>query len=626
MDFDIAANRLRRDQQNALAKSRASRAARETSSKVRREAALAKAETERRMRLRKRREILDGKVIDAARSMIRGVENELGAMNVGSEKITATTTTTAITTTTPTNSGSSSLVDNTKSSSSTPMIMASGWSYIATSIHGDGDKISLPPSTLSILTDSIGGSTSRPIAFRIGIINPKYTSFPASATMRVLLEDMKQRISIAMTEDKDEEDVDINGSSIGGGGGDMKIDDEIDDDDDDDDDVEFTSRVTEAYLDELSHRYLSYTHGTVVEFTEDENHVGLPVSIAKALLQPNVHSLANRGRRMRTRPSDGMQSSNEEEDDIVIPSMRTVDPASMVTNDRNDNSITDYDKNESMESVMAAGTTSDDDMTEKTPGHPAYNQFDIPSFPIEIIPLTTLPPGKDITFTPTSTSIQNGFYNIKDIKMVLEQSLLRSRATLSLGDVVRTWKRGISYDLIVSDLNPRGYGVVSCVDTDLNVEFGSPEMIDNLKDEVGAASKMAEETNVDGRGGHGAIPTMNNTLKSDNPTTTVVTAKLRELIPEPPIDVLGICNIQIRGRTLSGTDATGRRRFDVTSATKSDLFDFASNVCGGIEPTTFRLVTRFPRRVFTLNVGDDEVMLESEGISPGQEMFMVESI
>jgi len=109
MDFDIAANRLRRDQQNALAKSRASRAARETSSKVRREAALAKAETERRMRLRKRREILDGKVIDATRSMIRGVEDELGAMNVGSEKIA--TTTTAMTTTNPTNSGSSSLVE-----------------------------------------------------------------------------------------------------------------------------------------------------------------------------------------------------------------------------------------------------------------------------------------------------------------------------------------------------------------------------------------------------------------------------------------------------------------------------------------------------------------------------------
>lgn len=609
MDFDIAANRLQRDQQNALAKSRASRTARETSSKVRQEAALAKAETEHRIHLRKRLEILDGKVVDATWSMIRGVENELGIMNVGSEKFTTAKTTTP---------SSSSLVDSkTKSSLSPPMMMASGWSYFAKSIYGDGDKITLPPSTLAILTDSIGGSkssSSRPIAFRIGIINPKYSSFPASATMRVLLEDMKQRI-IATTEDEDEEDDDINGSSIDGGG-DMIIDDEIDDNGNDN--AEFISRITKAYLDELSHRYLSYTHGTVVEFTQDENHVGLPVSIAKALLQPNIHSLANRSRRMSTRTSDGTQSSNdveEEGEDIIIPSTRTIDPASLVKNDRNgDIGKTDNDYNDSMnvvESVMAAGTTSND-MTEKTPGHPAYNQFDIPSVPIEIIPLTTLLPGKNITFTPTPTSIQNGFYNIKDIKMVLEQSLVRSRATLSLGDVVRTWKRGISYDLIVSDLNPRGYGVVSCVDTDVNVEFGSPDMIDNQKDEVGAASKMAEEVKDNGRGGNNnAIPTM---------------TKMRELIPEPPMDIkLGICNIQIRGRTLSGTDATGRRRFDVTSAKLADLFDFASNVCGGIEPTTFRLVTRFPRRVFTLNVGDD-AKLESVEITPGQEMFMVESI
>jgi hypothetical protein len=143
--------------------------------------------------------------------MIRKIENELGIMNVGSEK-----STTAIPTTSPTQSASLLGDNNTKSSSSSPMqIMTSGWSYIAASIYGDGDIISLPPSTLSMLTDSIGGgssssssSSSRPIAFRIGIVNPKYTSFPASATMRVLLEDMKQRI-IATTKDEDEEDVDI---------------------------------------------------------------------------------------------------------------------------------------------------------------------------------------------------------------------------------------------------------------------------------------------------------------------------------------------------------------------------------------------------------------------------------
>jgi hypothetical protein len=140
MDFDIAANRLQRDQQTALAKSRASRTARETSNKARREAALARAETERRIRLRKRQELLEKKVVDATWSMIRGVENELGIMNVKS----TTAVPTAATAT------QSLLGDNNTKSSSSMQIMTSGWS----------DKISLPPSTLSLLTDSIGGGGS----------------------------------------------------------------------------------------------------------------------------------------------------------------------------------------------------------------------------------------------------------------------------------------------------------------------------------------------------------------------------------------------------------------------------------------------------------------------------------
>jgi hypothetical protein len=58
---------------------------------------------------------------------------------------------------------------------------------------------------------------------------------------------------------------------------------------------------TEAYLDELQHKYLAYTHCTVVEFTPEEGNVGLPEAIAKALLSgqkvtfgdeklPNLHS------------------------------------------------------------------------------------------------------------------------------------------------------------------------------------------------------------------------------------------------------------------------------------------------------------------------------------------------
>ena len=76
-----------------------------------------------------------------------------------------------------------------------------------------------------------------------------------------------------------------------------------------------------------------------------------------------------------------------------------------------------------------------------------------------------------------------------------------------------------------------------------------------------------------------------------------------------------------------------------------ELFAFASqSCCGGADPMTFRLVTRFPRRVFSLSPSasdhhgdggkgrevegrfDGDMTLEGAGIGQGQEMFMVEML
>ena len=91
--------------------------------------------------------------------------------------------------------------------------------------------------------------SSSPWTFRVGVLNPDY-SFPASLAMR----NLKAPLEDSMAEDSDEDD------------GGMK-------------------KRTE-YLEELSYKYVSYSHATVVEFTQDEGHVGLPVSIAAALLSP----------------------------------------------------------------------------------------------------------------------------------------------------------------------------------------------------------------------------------------------------------------------------------------------------------------------------------------------------
>ena len=80
-----------------------------------------------------------------------------------------------------------------------------------------------------------------------------------------------------------------------------------------------------------------------------------------------------------------------------------------------------------------------------------------------------------------------------------------------------------------------------------------------------------------------------------------------------------VCTIQIRG---DGT--TGRRRFDVQKATMNDLFAFASTIASVSE---FRLVSRFPRRIFERNNGHDNgSTLAAQGLQPGQESLLVEQL
>lgn len=408
----------------------------------------------------------------------------------------------------------------------------------ATSIHGDGDKIALPPSVLQYLTEQTQNdmSSSSPWTFRVGILRKDY-SFPSSP----LLQTMQPP-----TED----------------------DEMMDDDSDDENDA---SNNKAAYLDELSHKYLSYTYATVVEFTQEEGHVGLPASIASRLLV------------------DG------------IPSTKTVDPAG-------DNAM------------------HDDDEDEKTPGHLAYGAFVVPTMPVEVT-LVKLPKGRSCTVIPTMNAIRNGFFNLKDVKLVLEQSLIRTRATLSINDLVHTWHRGIKYDLQVSSVTPSEYQAISIINTDLEVEIGANDEFEQEVQEQQAAMKSVSSTQqkssafASGKGHVLSAPTPATPAATTASQATIVVPSV-ELLPEPPADQTeGVCTVQIRG-----DGAAGRRRFNVHTATLKDLFAFASSLSGNADVNSFRLVTRFPRRVFALEEASSAKTLEYCDIRAGQEMFMVEKV
>ena len=646
MDFDIATRRLQRDQQTAYARVRASQKSQKASASARRAAAATKQNAERRLLQKKLENERNDKIVDQMHRLIRRVERELGVMNVASASgVTAAAAAVGPSVPspllpTPSTKGISSSTEEITTGSNNAILsenkfFAKGFNFSATSIHGVGDKITLPPSVLeTIFASSSSADTTRngrPIAFRIGVRNTNYI-FPSSDKMKILVENVKQKVMEAVTASND-----------GASSSEMEMQEstptKIDDDDDGDneemeEDETFSQQfIEEAYMDELSHRYLSYTHGTVVEFTEEDGHVGLPEPVAKALLQPNLHSLIGRMH-------------------VDIPVKRTVDAATIRNADGEDH---DQPKDSMDLEATPPDTIEGENNEDKTPGHPAYGLFDIPALPIEIIPIHNLPPGKQCTFTPTLSSIQNGFYSIKDVKLVLEQSLMRTRATLSRGDVIRTWRRGVSYDLIVSTLKPDKFGVVSCVNTDMNVDIGPPDD-ENTGSNGGVhdTSCTDKAKNIGNRAdalGGGRLLSEESTHRPPPSPPTGHAPKRKSnnevvLPPEPGEDLkVGVCNIQIRGRTSSGSMTTGRRRFLIGSSTMKELFAFASqSCCDGADPLTFRLVTRFPRRVFALSsssLGDGEgadggraeegcidgnMTLEGAGIGQGQEMFMVEMI
>ena len=423
----------------------------------------------------------------------------------------------------------------------------------ATSIYGEGDKIALPPSVLNHLTQSGNDIASgSPWLFRIGVLNPEY-SFPASPSLR------------SMPVPDEEVDMDL----------------------EDAEEEEVNSK--EAYLDELSHRYVAYTHGTVVEFTQDEGHVGLPEPIATALLDPTS---AQRTDTLKT---------------TVIPSTRTIDPAKAA----NSSTAEDGD-NGAMDVVDVEG--------DKTPGHMAYGAFDIPDLPIEVV-LVHVPKGEACKLVPSNEAISNGFFNLKDIKTVLEQSLVRTRATLSVGDLVHTWHRGVKFDLKVAEVTPSTFLAVACINTDIEVEFGGPPTGDETKDTFGGLEKREPENRSSSTPAFAGYTLGSSTNETPSPQVSSVApvSVVSELLEEPPSTLTeGICTVLIQG-----SGRRGRRRFDVTRATVRDLFAFASTVAHDV--ASFRLVTRFPRRIFSLEDGSS-LTLQEAGLESGQELLMIEML
>ena len=254
-----------------------------------------------------------------------------------------------------------------------------------TSIYGDGDKITLPVSVLETLmeleNDGINRNTktSSPYEFRVGILNPEY-KFPMSPSLIQMMDRMS-----GLDDDHDY--------------------DEYDEDFDMDENNPSDCR-TNPFVDELSYKYLAYTHATVVEFTQEEGYVGLPSSIADALINNK------RGNEIAATKTVDPSATNSQ--NLSQPSNTTISPVSNTSIDAFENS------DGLVSSDVASQMNVDGDTEEKTQGHVAWGKFYVPDVKVEIV-LVNLPKGKSCTLTPNEEAVKNGFHQLDNVKAVLEQ-------------------------------------------------------------------------------------------------------------------------------------------------------------------------------------------------------------
>jgi hypothetical protein len=447
----------------------------------------------------------------------------------------------------------------------------------STSVHGLGDKITLPPSILSTLTErdllTVSQERGQPLFFRLGIRRPNY-SFPQSRKLLDLMEEYGKTLDDEVVHGNNDEELEHDDE--------MSVDDVT------------NRRWMEAYLEELSCEYISYTYATVVEFSQDEGYIGLPYSVANALLQ-----------------AKGQDS---------IDSHLTVDPSRLSSSDFMDPNDLDLNsKSEQIKESYPSQTqyADGDTLEEKTPGHVAYGLFPVPVSAIEINLLTHLPFGKKCTLQPTLDAIHQGFYELKNVKLVLEQSLIRTRGSLNVGDVMHCWFRGKRFDLTVENVSPPDVGAISCVNCDIEVDIAPPPVQNHSRvdDSDHEDSKLSRTLS----GGYKLIDATSS--GTDVKTLSNINFENREinLPPEPPQDQEeGVIVIQIRGMGKAA-----RRRFN-ESCTMKNLFDFAiSAQITGSNNVPFKLVTRYPRRTFKVGSSDEDIVIGALGLAK-HELFMVE--
>lgn len=249
--------------------------------------------------------------------------------------------------------------------------------------------------------------------------------------------------------------------------------------------------------------------------------------------------------------------------------------------------------------------------------------------------------------------IANSFFQVEPVKMMLEENL-RFHSTLTMGDLMTVWFRGVAHRLRVVEMKPDTKGTL--IDTDVEVELTESQEMQKKQGEITAGSssvtsngatvdrnvttsgvfklassistnttantnatsnkQVTTSSSVSGKSAGSSSSGVNSVTGSDSGVAIPTLGLPAE--PAPGDDV-----IHVRVKTPTGSTIT--RRFH-----KHDpmalLFQFTSSEMN-VTPEAVQLTTRFPPRVFTWQDNNpSEVSFVAAGITASQEMFLASLI
>ena len=410
-------------------------------------------------------------------------------------------------------------------------------------VHGDGDKIALPVSALESLQNVFEDNGNLPLIFKLEILTSPQPPPPDAQQVLKAAREAAGTDTMA-----DSSDSDSSGAPEG----------------DSDDDGTANGAYAQFIIDyDLSRRAVAFTHAGVCEFSAPENAIGLPKTVADRLIADSVKS--------HTLPPPPATSDSPWTCELC----RTVGIAP---------SVSTCPTCAAPQPVAAVTST----------GKPAFGLFATPT-PSVVATLIRAPKGTQCCLMPSTLSLLTGFLDLEDVKLVLEQSLIRTRTTLTVGDTVTVWHKGKGFELLCQSIEPSYAGVVCCIDTNIEVDIGENVDFTKRVEDAKAQTNEALARQVDAAPSEAAFSGAGQTLSSPSTPLQPPAAVVRHdvnLPPEPPVDAAA-CRVLVR---FPGGESL-QRRFDVAVATLEDLYALAGGGGGYV------LVERFPRKVYGRDEG-----------------------